>query len=164
PQPDKGLRVVGWWVCGSGRRALHVPMAELRDFIDGVRVRFDTPYPLAHRRPYVAGRQLLSEAQEEAVVRRVSGSAPTSIPIGPEPGSNQPRQCSLGVMPHGGQREGHHAVSDRMGLASQVEDVAADEPVAELVCQPAKVSEVIGANGRGRLDLDCRRLPVASLE
>jgi len=55
-------------------------------------------------------------------------------------------------------------VADRMGLASQVEDVAADEPVAELVCQPAKVPEVLGADGRGRLDLDCYRLPVASFE
>src|SRR5262249_18830178 len=89
-------RACGWWaggVCSSGRRALHVPMAELRDFIDGVRVRFHTPYPLAHRRPYVAGRQLLSGAQEVAglepalgLVAEVrgqyglTGAAPTSIP------------------------------------------------------------------------------------
>jgi len=48
------------------RRTHKVPMAELRDFIDSVRARFDMPYPLADRRPYVFGRQLISEAQDEA--------------------------------------------------------------------------------------------------
>jgi uncharacterized protein (DUF433 family) len=48
------------------RRKLNVPMAELRAFIDVVRERYGTPYPLADRRPYVSGRELLSHAQETA--------------------------------------------------------------------------------------------------
>ncbi len=48
------------------RRAHGVPMAELRAFIDVVRGRYGTPYPLAHHRPFVAGRELLSRAQEDA--------------------------------------------------------------------------------------------------
>jgi uncharacterized protein (DUF433 family) len=41
-------------------------MAELRAFIDVIRGRYGTPYPLADRRPYVSGRELLSRAQEAA--------------------------------------------------------------------------------------------------
>lgn len=48
------------------RRTHNVPMAELRTFIDAVRERYGTPYPLADRRPFVAGRELLSRAQEDA--------------------------------------------------------------------------------------------------
>jgi uncharacterized protein (DUF433 family) len=48
------------------RRKLNVPMAELRAFIDVIRGRYGTPYPLADRRPYVSGRELLSHAQEAA--------------------------------------------------------------------------------------------------
>ncbi len=48
------------------RRTHKVPMAELRAFIDVVRERYATPYPLADRRPYVSGRDLLSHAQEAA--------------------------------------------------------------------------------------------------
>ena len=44
----------------------HVPMAELRAFIDQVRRDFGIPYPLADRRPYVSGRELLAEAQDAA--------------------------------------------------------------------------------------------------
>ena len=40
-------------------------MAELRAFIDLMRRKFDVPYPLADKRPYVSGRELLAEAQEE---------------------------------------------------------------------------------------------------
>jgi uncharacterized protein (DUF433 family) len=43
-----------------------IPMAELRTFIDLLRERFKIPYPLADRRPYVAGRRLVLEAQEQA--------------------------------------------------------------------------------------------------
>jgi uncharacterized protein (DUF433 family) len=43
-----------------------IPMAELRAFIDLLRARYDVPYPLADRRPYIAGRQLVLEAQQEA--------------------------------------------------------------------------------------------------
>lgn len=43
-----------------------VPMAELRAFIDLLRDRYEVPYPLADRRPYISGRELVLEAQEEA--------------------------------------------------------------------------------------------------
>jgi uncharacterized protein (DUF433 family) len=48
------------------RRNLNVPMAELRAFIDKLRERYGVPYPLADRRPFVAERQLVIEAQDEA--------------------------------------------------------------------------------------------------
>lgn len=48
------------------RRQHGVPMAQLRDFIDLLRERMGVPYPLAHHRPFVADRQLVLEAQEEA--------------------------------------------------------------------------------------------------
>ena len=43
-----------------------IPMAELRTFIDLLRERYQVPYPLADRRPYVAGRRLVLEAQEQS--------------------------------------------------------------------------------------------------
>lgn len=46
------------------RRTHDVPMAELRAFIDVVRERYGPPYPLAHHRPFVSGRELLSQAQD----------------------------------------------------------------------------------------------------
>jgi uncharacterized protein (DUF433 family) len=46
------------------RRTHGVPMAELRSFIDLLRERYGTPYPLADHRPYVSGRELLSQAQD----------------------------------------------------------------------------------------------------
>lgn len=46
------------------RRTHKVPMAELRSFIDVVRERYGVPYPLAHLRPFVSGKELLSQAQE----------------------------------------------------------------------------------------------------
>ena len=46
------------------RRTHRVPMAELRAFIDLVRDRYGTPYPLAHHRPFISGRELLSQAQD----------------------------------------------------------------------------------------------------
>jgi uncharacterized protein (DUF433 family) len=48
------------------RRKHHVPMLELRSFIDRLRERMDVPYPLAHCQPYVGGRQLIFQAQTEA--------------------------------------------------------------------------------------------------
>jgi uncharacterized protein (DUF433 family) len=48
------------------RRTHKVPMAELRAFIDRLREGFHVPYPLADRRPFVAGRQLVLKAQDEA--------------------------------------------------------------------------------------------------
>jgi uncharacterized protein (DUF433 family) len=47
-------------------RRKNVPMLELRDFIDKVRDRYGVPYPLADLRPYVGGRELLVEAQNES--------------------------------------------------------------------------------------------------
>jgi uncharacterized protein (DUF433 family) len=47
-------------------RARNVPMAELRTFIDKIRERYGVPYPLADRRPYVLGRELVIEAQDDA--------------------------------------------------------------------------------------------------
>ena len=47
------------------RRAEQVPMAELRAFIDKLRERYNIPYPLADRRPYVAGKELVVELQDE---------------------------------------------------------------------------------------------------
>lgn len=49
------------------RRTHRVPMAELRTFIDVLRERYDVPYPLAHRKPFISeGRQLVLEAQDES--------------------------------------------------------------------------------------------------
>ena len=48
------------------RRTHQVPMAELRGFIDRLRDSLGVPYPLAHRRPYIADRKLLLEAQTAA--------------------------------------------------------------------------------------------------
>jgi len=48
------------------RRTHGVPMAELRAFSDRIRQEFGVPYPLADRRPYVSGKELLSEAQDAA--------------------------------------------------------------------------------------------------
>jgi uncharacterized protein (DUF433 family) len=47
-------------------RNLRVPMAELRAFIDELRNKYGVPYPLAHKTPFVSGRQLVLEAQEAA--------------------------------------------------------------------------------------------------
>jgi uncharacterized protein (DUF433 family) len=47
------------------RRTHQVPMIELRAFIELLRERFDVPYPLADRRPYISGRKLVLEAQTE---------------------------------------------------------------------------------------------------
>lgn len=47
------------------RRDHNVPMAELRAFIDALRREFGVPYPLADRRPFVSGRELVVAIQEE---------------------------------------------------------------------------------------------------
>jgi uncharacterized protein (DUF433 family) len=48
----------------SYRRDHEVPLRELRDFIDRLRDKFQVPYPLADRRPYVgSGRRLLIDLQ-----------------------------------------------------------------------------------------------------
>jgi uncharacterized protein (DUF433 family) len=66
-----GNRVVTWAEfieAGLLRSYRHggIPMAELRAFIDLLRDRYGVPYPLADRRPYIAGRHLVLEAQKEA--------------------------------------------------------------------------------------------------
>src|SRR5260370_8893604 len=48
------------------RRTHRIPMAELRGFIDQMRQKLDVPYPLAHQRPYVSGKDLLAQAQDVA--------------------------------------------------------------------------------------------------
>jgi uncharacterized protein (DUF433 family) len=48
------------------RRTHQVPMTELRAFIDLLREHFAVPYPLADRRPYVVGRELVLQAQTQA--------------------------------------------------------------------------------------------------
>jgi uncharacterized protein (DUF433 family) len=72
PEPT-GSRVVTWaefveaGLLRSYRREHEVPLRELRDFIDKLRDRFDVPYPLADRRPYVgSGRQLLIDLQNRS--------------------------------------------------------------------------------------------------
>jgi uncharacterized protein (DUF433 family) len=52
------------------RQSHGVPMAELRTFIDAVRGRSNIAYPLAHYQPFVAGRELLRDAQD------ITGLAP----------------------------------------------------------------------------------------
>jgi uncharacterized protein (DUF433 family)/DNA-binding transcriptional MerR regulator len=82
----KGGRVVTWaefveaGLLREYRRTHGVPMAELRAFIDLLREGFGVPYPLADRRPYVVGRELVLEAQtavglspEFCLVAAVSG-------------------------------------------------------------------------------------------
>jgi uncharacterized protein (DUF433 family) len=46
------------------RQSHGVPMADLRTFIDAVRGRSNVAYPLAHYQPFVAGRELLRDAQD----------------------------------------------------------------------------------------------------
>ena len=48
------------------RKGLKVPMSEMRAFIEGLRTRFDVPYPLAHFKPLSSGRDLVLEAQDAA--------------------------------------------------------------------------------------------------
>jgi len=68
----RGTRSVTWaefieaGLLRQYRRELKVPMAELRAFIDLLRERTGIPYPLAHHRPFVAERQLVLEAQDDA--------------------------------------------------------------------------------------------------
>jgi len=47
-------------------RSRGIPMAELRAFIDILRDQYQVPYPLADRRPFIAGKRLVVEAQEQA--------------------------------------------------------------------------------------------------
>jgi uncharacterized protein (DUF433 family)/DNA-binding transcriptional MerR regulator len=68
----RGMRIVTWAEFVEAaflreyRQTLNVPMAELRRFIELLRERFEVPYPLADRRPFVSGRQLVYDAQTAA--------------------------------------------------------------------------------------------------
>jgi Protein of unknown function (DUF433). len=68
----RGTRTVTWaefveaGLLREYRRTHRIPMPELRAFIDLLREKFGVPYPLAHQRPYVAGRDLVLEAQDAA--------------------------------------------------------------------------------------------------
>ena len=48
-----------------GYRRAGVPLQNIRPFIDSVRERLGTPYPLAHYRPYVEDRQLVYDLQRD---------------------------------------------------------------------------------------------------
>ncbi len=62
------------------RRELSVSLGELRAFIDEMRTRFEDPYPLATRRPYVGeGPRLVQEAQDAT---NLDGSLRLVTPIG----------------------------------------------------------------------------------
>jgi uncharacterized protein (DUF433 family) len=47
-------------------RNRRVPMTQLRVFIETLRDELGVPYPLAHERPWITGRQLLRDAQDSA--------------------------------------------------------------------------------------------------
>lgn len=65
----RGKRVVTWaefveaGLLRQYRRHHHVPMAELRAFIDRMREELGVPYPLADRRPYAINKELALQAQ-----------------------------------------------------------------------------------------------------
>lgn len=72
PEPT-GSRTVTWaefveaGLLRSYRRDHDVPLRELRDFIDRLRDKFEVPYPLADRRPFVGpGRRLLIDLQNRS--------------------------------------------------------------------------------------------------
>lgn len=71
-EAPRGVRTVTWaefveaGLLREYRREHQVPMAELRRFVDMLRDGFGVPYPLADRRPYVSGRQLVYDAQTAA--------------------------------------------------------------------------------------------------
>lgn len=71
-QSPRGIRTVTWaefveaGLLREYRRTHRVPMVELRRFMDLLRDDFGVPYPLADRRPYVSGRQLVYDAQTAA--------------------------------------------------------------------------------------------------
>jgi uncharacterized protein (DUF433 family) len=81
-----GTRTVTWaefveaGLLRQYRRAHNVPMIELRTFIESLRQSLGVPYPLAHARPYVSGKELVLQAQNDAkldadfaLVAQVSG-------------------------------------------------------------------------------------------
>ena len=71
-QPRGGRAPVTWaefveaGLLRQYRRIHRIPMAEVRAFIDQMRLKLGVPYPLAHQRPYASGKELLAEAQDVA--------------------------------------------------------------------------------------------------
>jgi uncharacterized protein (DUF433 family) len=67
-----GERVVTWaefieaGLLREYRRTHQIPMVQLRRFIELLRDQFGVPYPLAHERPLVSGRELVLKAQDQA--------------------------------------------------------------------------------------------------
>jgi uncharacterized protein (DUF433 family) len=66
-----GVRIVTWAEFVEAAllreyRKRRVSMAQLRAFIDELRDDYQVPYPLAHERPFVSGRELVLKAQEHA--------------------------------------------------------------------------------------------------
>jgi uncharacterized protein (DUF433 family) len=68
----RGTRTLNWGefveatLLRQYRRDHEVPMAEIRDFVDSLREGMGVPYPLAHHRPFVYSKELLSAAQDAA--------------------------------------------------------------------------------------------------
>jgi uncharacterized protein (DUF433 family) len=54
----------------SEYRAANVPLIRMRPAIERLREQFHPRYPLAHSRPFVAGRELVLEVQEEVNLAR----------------------------------------------------------------------------------------------
>lgn len=71
-EEPKGIKTVTWaefveaGLLREYRRGHGVPMADLRDFVDLLRERFEVPYPLADRRPLTSGKALVFDAQTAA--------------------------------------------------------------------------------------------------
>jgi uncharacterized protein (DUF433 family) len=71
-QPRGGRAPVTWaefveaGLLREYRRVHGVALAELRAFIGKMRKEFGVPYPLAHERPFVSGKDLLAEVQDDS--------------------------------------------------------------------------------------------------
>ena len=76
------------------RKTHGVPMVELHAFIELLRQGFGVPYPLADRRPYIAG-QLLLTPPSAAFVERVTWHA--DVAAGWRPDSN--RDSPVRILP-----------------------------------------------------------------
>jgi uncharacterized protein (DUF433 family) len=71
-EASTGRRTVTWaefveaGLLREYRRTHQIPMEQLRHFIESLRHEFGVPYPLAHQRPLVSGRELVEKAQTES--------------------------------------------------------------------------------------------------
>lgn len=70
PEPT-GSRVVTWAefveaaLLRQYRKDRRIPMAAMRDLMDELRVRLGVPYPLAHKSPWISGKSILEEVQDQ---------------------------------------------------------------------------------------------------